>query len=113
MRRFTIGIEHPLHVTVQRLHDPDPRHNRVSAAAAQHQDLDRRLPFGQIGFLLRQLRDVVGCVFQGEERPTVRQRNRILKRGGPGNNLLGNDLGCSKPAQSALLPATNSGMLFH
>ena len=34
---FAIGIEHPLDMTVQRLHDPDPRQLRVAPAAAQHQ----------------------------------------------------------------------------
>ena len=81
---FAIGIEHPLDMTVQRLHDPDPRQHRVATAAAQHQNLDCRLPFRKIGFALWQLRDVVGCVFQGEERPTVRQWDSILKRGGLG-----------------------------
>ena len=31
---FAIGIEHPLDITVQRLHDPNPSHHRVAAAAA-------------------------------------------------------------------------------
>jgi hypothetical protein len=25
---FALGIEHPLDMAVQRLHDPDPRHHR-------------------------------------------------------------------------------------
>jgi hypothetical protein len=29
---FAIGIEHPLDMTVQRLHDPDPRQHSVTAA---------------------------------------------------------------------------------
>jgi len=45
---FAIGIEHPLDMTVQRLHDPDPRHHR-RASARKHQRLDRGLPLGQIG----------------------------------------------------------------
>jgi hypothetical protein len=49
-------------MTVQRLHDPDPRQHGITSAAAQHQHLDRRLPFRQVGFLFRQLRDVVGRV---------------------------------------------------
>jgi hypothetical protein len=40
---FAIGIEHPLDMTVQRLHDPDPRQHRVTPAAAQ------RVPQPQIG----------------------------------------------------------------
>jgi hypothetical protein len=31
---FALGIEDPFDVTVQRLHDPDPRHHRGPAAAA-------------------------------------------------------------------------------
>jgi hypothetical protein len=30
---ISVGIEHPLDMTVSGLHDPDPRHHRVSAAA--------------------------------------------------------------------------------
>jgi hypothetical protein len=55
MRLFAIGIEHALDMTIERLHDPDPRHHRMSAAATEHQHFDRRLPFRQVGFLLRQL----------------------------------------------------------
>ena len=76
---FAIGIEHPLDITVQRLHDANPRHHRVAAAAAQHQRLDRRLPLRQVGFFLRLLRDVVGCVLERDELTTVRQRYRILE----------------------------------
>ena len=80
---FAIGIEHPLDVTVQRPHDADPRQHRIATTATQHQDLDRRLPFRQVEFLLRQLGDVVGCVFKGDEHPAARQRDRIFKWGGP------------------------------
>jgi hypothetical protein len=27
---FAIGIEHPLDMTIERLHDPDPRQHRVT-----------------------------------------------------------------------------------
>jgi hypothetical protein len=74
MRVFALGIEHPLDATVQRLHDPDPRQHRITAAAAQHQDLDRCLPFRQVGFVLRQLRDAVGIVLQRHELSAARQR---------------------------------------
>ena len=72
-------------MTVQRLHNPDPPHHRWPAAAAQHQHLDRGLPFRQVGFLLRQLHDVVGRVLQGEQLPAVGQDDGILERGGPGH----------------------------
>jgi hypothetical protein len=55
---FAIGIEHPFDVTIQRPHDADPRHHRRTAAAAQHQRLDRGLPFRQVGFFFRQAGDV-------------------------------------------------------
>ena len=70
---FAIGIEHPLDMTVQRLHDPDPRQHRITTAAAQHQDLDRRLPFRQVGLFLRQAGDVVGGVAKRDELLAVRQ----------------------------------------
>jgi hypothetical protein len=52
MMILALGIKDPLDVTVQRPHDRDPRQHRVTTAAAQHEDLDRRLPLRQIGFLL-------------------------------------------------------------
>ena len=69
---FAFGIKDPFDMTVQRLHNPDPRHHRWPAAAAKQQDLDCRLPFRQVGFLLRQLRNVVGRVLQREQLPAVR-----------------------------------------
>ena len=51
---------------VQRSHDSNPCHHRRAAAAAQHQRFNRRLPFREVGLLLRQLRDVVGRVLQRE-----------------------------------------------
>ena len=59
---FALGIEQPLDMTVQRFHDTDARHHRRAAARYQHQDLDCRLPFGQVGFLFGQAGDVVGGV---------------------------------------------------
>jgi hypothetical protein len=49
MMIFALGIQHPLDMAVERFHDGDARQHRVAAAAAQHQDLDRRLPFGKSG----------------------------------------------------------------
>jgi hypothetical protein len=76
---FAIGIEDPLDVAVQRIHDSDARQHRVTASRHEQQNLDRGLPFRQPEFLLRQLRDVVGCVLERDELATVRQRYRILK----------------------------------
>jgi hypothetical protein len=47
--------------------------------AAQHQRFDRRLPFRQVGFLLRQLHNVIGGVFEREKLATVRQWYRFLE----------------------------------
>ena len=44
---FAIGIEHPFDMTIQRSHNPNPRHHRRAAAAAQHQRFDRRLHSGK------------------------------------------------------------------
>ena len=49
---FAIGIEDPLDMPIERLHDTDPRQHSIAAAAAQHQRFDRRLPFRQVGFRL-------------------------------------------------------------
>lgn len=73
MAILAIGIEYPRDIPVQRLHD------RRAAAAAQQQHLDCRLPFGQVGYLLRQFGDVVGGILKGEELPAVRQGYRILE----------------------------------
>jgi hypothetical protein len=61
---FALGIRHPLDMTVQRFHDPDPRQHRVTHAAAQQHNLDRRLPFRRVGFTFRHAGDVVGAVPQ-------------------------------------------------
>jgi hypothetical protein len=53
MMIFAFGIKDPFDVTVQRLHDPDPRHHGRTASRRQQQDFDRRLPFRQVGFLFR------------------------------------------------------------
>jgi hypothetical protein len=58
MRLFAIGVEHPHPIVKQRLHDPDLCHHGIVAAAAQHQDFDSRLPFGQGGLYLWQVGDV-------------------------------------------------------
>jgi hypothetical protein len=50
---FAIRIENPNDVTVQCFHNPNARQHRVATAAAEHQDLDCRLPFRQVGFALR------------------------------------------------------------
>ena len=72
MGLFALGIEHPLDMTVQRFHDPDARHHRRTTSRHEQQNLDRGSPLLQVGFLLRQLRDVVGCFLQRDELATVR-----------------------------------------
>ena len=47
MSIFAIGIEHPLGMTVQRLHDPDPRHHRRPAAGWYHLTIAARHPRGR------------------------------------------------------------------
>jgi len=76
---FALGIEHPLDMTIQRLHDPNPRHHRRTAPSDQHQDLDRGLPFRQVGFLFRQASDVVGGVTKRDELAPIGQRYRVLE----------------------------------
>src|SRR5258705_1427055 len=72
--------------------DPDPRHHRRAAAAAQHQRFDRRLPFRQVGFRFRQLHDVVGSVPKRDELSPVWQRYRILELALPTHALTGRRL---------------------
>ena len=85
MMIFAIGIEHPFDVTVQRPHDADPGQHRGAAGLCnEDQRLHGGLPFGRRVFGFRQLRDVAGGILQGDERASPRKRNRILKRGGPG-----------------------------
>lgn len=79
MRLFAIGIEYALDMAVQRSHEPHARHHRRTTSRDEQQNLDRGLPFRQVGFLLWQLRDVVGYVLQRDELATVRQRYRILE----------------------------------
>ena len=85
-------------MAVQRLHDTDAGKHGVAAATAQHQHLDRRLPFRQCGLVLRQLRDVVSRVLQREQLPAVGQNDGILKRGrpGPGKNFFRNEGGAAR-----------------
>ena len=81
---FAIGIEDPLDMSIERLHDTDPRQHRIAAAAAQHQHFDCRLPFRQIGFLPGKLRNVVGRVLQREQLPAVGQNDGIFETDRPG-----------------------------
>ena len=62
-----------------RSHDSNPRHHRRAAAAAQHQYLDCRLPFRQVGFLFRQAGYVVGGVAKRDQHSATRQWNVILE----------------------------------
>ena len=65
---FTVGIKHPLDMTVQRLHDGDTgEHGWSTLFDYQHQGLDRGLPFRQSGFLLWEAGYVIGCLPQGDQ----------------------------------------------
>jgi hypothetical protein len=112
---LAIGIEHPLDMTVQRSHDANPRHHRVAAAPAQHQRLDRGLPFRQVGFFLRQLRDVVCRVLQREQLPAVGQNNGILKRGRPGHgkSFFKNEGGAARGDKRPLIAQYTGGTSRH
>ena len=48
-----IGVERYHDITIERLHECDPRQHRVAPAAAQHQRLDSDLPLRQVGLLSR------------------------------------------------------------
>jgi len=89
MSILALGIERVLDVTVQRLHDPDPRHHRRTALRHQHQHRDRRLPFRQVGFLLRQAGDVVGGVTKRDELSPAGQWYQILEFAPPASRCLG------------------------
>jgi hypothetical protein len=69
------------------------------------------LPMGQILLSLRKLRDVPGCILQGEQTPAVRQLHGIIERGGPGHGYsFGNILGCD--TENQLLVAACKIVLF-
>src|SRR5262245_2153520 len=86
MMIFAFGIEHPLEMTVQRLHDPDPRyHRRTAVLRDEDQRFHRGLPFRRRVLGLRQRRDVAGGIPQSEELSAIWKRYWILKRGGPGH----------------------------
>jgi hypothetical protein len=66
---LAIRIEFANLVTVQRLHDPDPRqHRRAAALGDQQQRLGCGLPFRRFVLGLRKLRDV---------RPGILQRHKL------------------------------------
>ncbi len=67
MRFFAIDPEFSHAAAMQRFHEIDLRHHRITAAAAQHQHLNSRLPFRQGRFLLRQADDVGRCVLEGDQ----------------------------------------------
>ena len=80
---FALEIEHPLDMTVQRSHDPNPRHHRRTAAATKQQNFNRRLPFRQVGFLFRQAGDVCCCVRNVTSFSPARRRYRIFELASP------------------------------
>jgi hypothetical protein len=68
MRVFALGIEHPLDMTVERLHDPHARHHRWPVLLNhQQQCLDSGLPFVEPLVGLRKLGDVGPRIFEGEQ----------------------------------------------
>jgi predicted Zn finger-like uncharacterized protein len=81
MRVLSRRIKHPLDVTVQRLHDADPREHRWAAVAFgdQDQSLNGCLPFLNLLFCLRQFLDVSGSVLQRDELATLGQGDRFLE----------------------------------
>jgi hypothetical protein len=83
MMTFAIGIKEPFDVTIQRTHDPDPRHHRGTAASYQHQCLNRRLSFGCGRFFVGQGGNVTGGIVQGDKPAPVRQRDRLVKPAAP------------------------------
>ena len=85
--------ERALDVTVQRLHDANPRKHRRAAVAFgdQDQDFNGSLPFLDLLFGLRQLLDISGSVLQRDELATTGQRNWIFEFALP--TPLANDAG--------------------
>src|SRR6476660_9683925 len=77
---LAIGIEPALDVTVQGLHDADPReHRRAAKGCDQDQCFHCGLPFRRSVFRLRELGDVVASVAKGDELATFWQRDRFLE----------------------------------
>ena len=83
MMGFSRRVEHALDVTVQRLHEANPR-SIVGPPGHQYQGFHRRLPFRRS---LRKLGDVVAGILQGDQRQAARQRNRFVEAAGPGQSL--------------------------
>jgi hypothetical protein len=79
MRFFSTGDEHALDIASERSHDADRRQHRVATSAAQHQCLDRHLPFRKVGFLLRQFGDEFCRVLQREQLPASAPRSTISR----------------------------------
>jgi hypothetical protein len=74
-------IKHPLDVTVQRPHDPDPRqHRRAAALGDQQQRLRRSLPLPRLVLGLRKLRDVVAGILERDKRAAAGQRDWRLSK---------------------------------
>jgi hypothetical protein len=81
MRVFPIGVEHALDVPVQRPNDADAGvHQWPATFCGHHQGLGRSLPFRELLLGLRQLHDVVGSVFEGEELAAAGQIDRIFEQ---------------------------------
>ena len=81
---FTRWFEHELDVTIQCLHDADPRqHRRPARRRDQDQGLHRCLPFRRLVLGLRKFRDVVAGILERDELATVRQRDRLVEGAGP------------------------------
>jgi hypothetical protein len=71
-------------VTVQCLHDTDPReHWRAVRFRDQDQRLDRGLPFGRLVLGLRKLGDEVGGVLQRDELEAAGQRYWFIEPARP------------------------------
>ena len=86
---LAVGIKHPLHMSVQGSHDPDPREHRWPVMLGdQDQRLHRSLPLWSRVFSPRELGDVGSGVPQRRELPSVRQVDWILERRRPGHSTI-------------------------
>jgi hypothetical protein len=81
---FSVGIECSFDVPVKRPHDANPGEHRWAAKFNdQEQRFHRGLPWRGVVFGLGQLGDVAPGVFEGEELPSARLRDRIVERAFP------------------------------
>ena len=80
MVAFPLGVEYALNVSIERLHDADPRHHRwVARLGDQDQGFHRCLPFRGLVLGIRKPRDEFAGILKRDDLAAAGKRDWIVE----------------------------------